>query len=114
MRETIDTIKLWHQKTFRDETLEGQKEKFLEELREFSWANKDEELSELADMVIVSAGIARFVDYWSFLETTYHLAAKAGYDMTELWEAVQNKMQINRKRVWSKTSEGAYHHTNEE
>jgi hypothetical protein len=32
--------------------------------------------------------------------------------MTELWEAVQKKMETNRKRIWHKTGNGAYHHEN--
>ncbi len=32
--------------------------------------------------------------------------------MTELWDAVQKKMEKNRKRVWVKSGEGHYHHEN--
>lgn len=113
MKETIDTIRKWHKETFPDATLEGQINKYAEETNEFM--NADSDLPELADMVIVCAGIMRFNKRLgsAFLQNTYVICSEIGeYDMTELWEAVQKKMEKNRKRVWNKTGNGTYHHEN--
>ena len=66
-------------------------------------------------MVIVCAGIIRFNKALGsrLLDTTYAICWEIGeYDMTELWEAVEKKMEKNRKRVWNKTGNGTYHHEN--
>lgn len=113
MKETIDSIITWHKKTFPDATLEGQLKKYAEETYEFMTSDSD--LPELADMVIVCAGIFRFNRKLGsrFLETTYSICWEIGeYDMTELWQAVEKKMEKNRKRVWNKTGNGTYHHEN--
>lgn len=115
MKETIDTIIQWHKNTFKDETLEGQINKYAEETNEFMNTDGGEDLLELADMVIVCAGIMRFNKKLGsiFLQNTYIISWNIGeYDMTELWEAVQKKMETNRKRIWHKTGNGAYHHEN--
>ena len=36
MSETIETIARWHSETFKDATLDGQIEKFYEELNEYN------------------------------------------------------------------------------
>ena len=115
MKETIDTIRKWHKETFPDATLEGQMNKYAEETNEFMNADSDKDLLELADMVIVCAGIMRFNKKLGsiFLQNTYVISWDIGeYDMTELWEAVESKMKKNRKRVWNKTGNGTYHHEN--
>ena len=101
MKETINTIIKWHKET--------------EETNEFLNTAGRKDLLELADMVIVCAGIMRFSCSVGgcFLQNTYAICWEIGkYDMTELWEAVEKKMQKNRKRVWNKTAEGTYHHEN--
>ena len=115
MKETIDTIIAWHKNTFKDESLEGQINKYAEETNEFMNTDRHGDLLELADMVIVCAGIMRFNKKLGsiFLQNTYIISWNIGeYDMTELWEAVQKKMEKNRKRVWVKSGEGHYHHEN--
>lgn len=115
MKETIDTIIQWHRETFPDATLEGQINKYAEEINEFMNADSDKDLSELADMVIVCAGIMRFNKRLgsAFLQYTYIICWEIGeYDMTELWEAVEKKMKKNKKRKWQKSGEGYYHHEN--
>lgn len=111
MQETIKSIIEWHEQTFPDATLEGQCDKFREELDEYV---KEQSVYELADMFIVACGVARF-DY-----------AKAALCFSTVWEAymralflkptfdtaVNEKMAKNRKRVWNKTAEGTYHHEN--
>lgn len=115
MKETIDTIIQWHKKTFPEATLEGQINKYAEETNEFLNTVSRKDLLELADMVIVCAGIMRFARKLGscFLQNTYAICWEIGeYDMTELWDAVQHKMEKNRKRVWNKTDNGTYHHEN--
>lgn len=114
MKETIDTIIKWHKQVFPDATLSGQLTKYAEETNEFMNADEDNDLLELADMVIVCAGIQRFSKKLGrvFLQNTYIIASEYERDMTELWEAVDKKMEKNRKRVWNKTDNGNYHHEN--
>ena len=116
MKETIETITRWHSETFPDVTLPGQLIKFAEEMNEFDVAinSGQDALSELADMIIVAAGIRRFDELFAsaFVEFTYMEASDAGFDMTELWDTVQKKMEKNRKRIWNKMTNGTYHHEN--
>ena len=116
MKETMDTIIQWHKQTFPDATLDGQIIKYAEETNEFMRADLGD-LSELADMVIVCAGIMRFAKRLGgcFLQNTYTICWEIGeYDMTDLWDEVDKKMQINRKRIWQKQLDGTFHHTNKE
>lgn len=116
MKETIDTIIQWHKETFPDATLAGQSAKFAEEINEFKTATADNRLEELADMVIVSAGIQRFDNSLGVQtrQLCYLWAADYRYDMCELWVAIELKMEKNRKRTWQKENNGSYHHTNKE
>lgn len=104
MKETIKSIIEWHEQTFPDATLEGQIEKFDDELSEYG---ESECLEELADLFIVACGIARF----DFIEALPCFAKVE--QLLKLWEkisvsrrafeiAVNEKMQINRKRKWNK------------
>lgn len=116
MKETIDTIIQWQKETFPDADLEGQKQKWKEEYKEYLYTeiNTEEELFEIADMIIVSAGIARF-DYWlglDYLYETFAITYKRCGWCVNVWEAVEKKMEKNRKRVWKKQDNGSYHHEN--
>lgn len=100
----------WHTKTFPDATMEGQLIKLEEEMNEFlNSETKEEKLKEAADIYIVLCGLKRwnslignFVkDFW-FLPTI------------SLYNAVVEKMNKNKARIWAKTTEGTYHHTNKE
>ncbi len=111
MSETIETIARWHSETFKDATLDGQIEKFYEELNEY---NEETNLQELADMFIVACGISRF-DSVVALEY-FDVVFKALLDWKTfgcrvlLQTVIDEKMQKNRKRVWNKTGNGTYHH----
>ena len=116
MKETIASIILWHEQTFPDATMKGQIEKWFDEEKEFKKTiqGTEEELFELADMVIVSAGIMRF-SYklgFDYLARTLQYMINADYVGQALWEAVEVKMQINRKRKWA-ISKGNYQHVEE-
>lgn len=116
MKETSKTIQKWHEESFPDVTLNGQFEKFKEELREYMAAQTDEEkLFELADMAIaVMGGIRRFDEEYAkeLIFMVYEDATEDGFDMMELWDAIQKKMEINRRRKWTK-KEGQYKHVEE-
>lgn len=113
MKESIDTIIKWHTETFPEATLEGQLAKWDEEAHEFKYSEplSDEALGELADMTIVSAGIARF-DYGRGLDAlvdTLLCFDDDEWTTSELWQAVEKKMEKNRRRVWEKQN-GMYQH----
>lgn len=104
--ETIASIIKWHEETFPDATLVGQEEKFQEEFIEWNNAmGTENEIKELADMFIVACGVARF-------DVTCELFAIIDqniYDSGEFQEALDNKMKLNRSRVWEK-KDGLYKH----
>lgn len=114
MNETIATIIQWHEKTFPDATLDGQKTKFAEELGEYK---ESADLEELADMFIVACGIARFnsivaLEYFAVVFKAlldWELVGVHGLLMT----IIDDKMKKNRVRTWKKTGGGTYHHTKE-
>lgn len=113
MQETIKSIIEWHEQTFPDATMEGQCDKFREELDEYI---KEPSAYELADMFIVACGVARF-DYvraalcfstvWEVYQKASFIFIKSDFD-----KAINEKMAKNRKRIWNKTAEGTYHHEN--
>lgn len=113
MKETIDTIIKWHEETFPDATLDGQRAKWNEEIEEYK---KDRTMQELADMFIVACGIARFdsvvaLEYFSvvfYALNEWKVVGCCGV----LQVIIDNKMEKNRKRVWNKTGNGTYHHEN--
>lgn len=111
MSETILSIAKWHEETFPDATLDGQIEKFYEELNEY---NEETNLQELADMFIVACGISRF-DSVVALEY-FAVVFKALLDWKTfgcrvlLQTVIDEKMQKNRRRTWGKTANGTYHH----
>lgn len=113
MKETIDTIIKWHTETFPEATLDGQIEKFEEEEKEYQETPyaTEESLYELADMVIVSAGIARF-NYTEGIRMLCYTIDNAEFTVCDIWQAVEKKMEKNRKRIWNKTADGQYHHEN--
>lgn len=100
----------WHTKTFPDATMEGQLIKLEEELNELVNAkNKKEKLKEAADVYIVLCGLKRLDSYIGKFIIQHWFS---GTD--NLYNAVVEKMDKNKSRSWAKTTEGTYHHTNEE
>lgn len=111
-KETFDTIMEWHKETFPDATLEGQLSKFEDELQEFM---VNQNLEEYADLTVVACGIMRF-DFQKGFEALYTAFLYAGVEewtTAEMWEAVEKKMDKNRKRQWKKL-DGKYQHKEEE
>lgn len=112
--ETINSIIEWHTKTFPDATLAAQQQKLEDEIFEFDGtvAGTEEELLELADVVIVACGIMRF-DYRTGFDSLANACSIAttmcGITGAALWDAVETKMAINRARVWENKN-GLYQH----
>ena len=119
MAESIKSIIDWHEQTFPDATLDGQMDKFQQELKEFAAtlepdADYNHLLEELADMYIVACGVARFSIERALSCFTVVNAFKDLYRLCsfELEEMVDKKMAINRQRKWS-IGKGNYQHVGE-
>jgi hypothetical protein len=120
MKETIKSIIDWHEQTFPDATLEGQLEKFKDEEKEYEEADEKDVLAkstlmELADLVIVACGIARFdlLEGLYAFESALHWINKCScFEVDDVASAVQEKMKINRNRKWS-IGKGNYQHIEE-
>lgn len=114
MNETIKSIILWHEQTFPDATLEGQLQKFDDEVKEFYEAEllSDEAAIELADCFVVGCGIARFSFLSAMNAFSFVLDHLVGEDefAKKFISAVENKMAKNRKRVFIHSGQGHYQH----
>lgn len=113
MKETILSIAKWHEETFKDANLDGQKAKFEEELAEY---NEAVNMQELADMFIVACGISRFDSVVALEYFAVVFKALASWKVVGacavLQTVIDEKMAKNRKRIWNKTGNGTYHHEN--
>lgn len=107
IKENLATIIAWHTETFSHATYDGQIKKFEEEMEEYLSANTQQDrLEELADLIIVCCGIARF----STTDGLRHIAQLPfNFTRQEIDDAVQAKMIKNRQRKWTK-SDGQYRH----
>jgi len=111
--ELIEILKKEHEETFKDITLEAQLDKFVDEQEEFEQAeNCLEEARELADMIIVAAGIARFAP--RFVDEVIHpyIQRKIGDEEkinSVICYMALEKSLINKERKWAK-KDGKYQH----
>lgn len=107
IKENLATIIAWHTETFPHATYDGQIKKFEEELNEYlSAPTMPNKLEELADLIIVCCGIARF----STTDGLRHMAQLPfNFTRQEIDDAVQAKMIKNRQRKWTK-GDGKYRH----
>ena len=110
---TFDNLIALHEMLWPETNLKQQESKWHEEEDEWYSAdeNSEEEMYELADMIIVSAGIARFdyvkgLKYFCLSLERQYIA----YSLPELWSAVEKKMRKNMKRDWKKKDDVGYHH----
>ena len=114
MTKDIDKeIVEWSIQTFPDLTVDKQRQKLNEELKEFKECQTEEEaLKEGADIYIVCRILAdRFDDEIGkyFTETILNEATETRGK--EIKEAIEAKMEKNKARNWQKTKDGVYHHT---
>lgn len=111
----LEEIKEWNEETFPDATLSGQLAKLEEEFKELQEAKEEEsKMKEFADVFIVLGGLRRWESH-----VGRHLENKFAEDMPFallgcLLGEIQKKMKINRKRVWKKSGDGKFHHTDKE
>ena len=110
---TFDELSKIHAELFPETDLKQQARKFLEEKKEMMEATGDERIGELADMIIVASGIARFdyilaIDALFYAYEAFHLD---NHDTSDLWQAVEKKVEKLKKRVWVKDPVVGYKHT---
>lgn len=120
-KETVASIIKWSEETFGDNiTLEGQLDKFTEELKEFTATllvpeeTYAHQMEELSDLTIVASSIARFDIARSQACFSLINAIMDVFNITEseLNNAVDTKMARNRTRKWGK-GKGNYQHIDE-
>lgn len=116
--EMMYPIAVWHRETFIDTNADEQKEKFNEELSEaIAYQGKDdmweEYMMELADMFIVICGLENYDPYASSKALEHLLTNIPDRAFIELPDYVKRKMDINRKRKWSK-NDGVWKGTKEQ
>lgn len=111
--ELIDILKKEHEETFKDITLDAQLDKFVDEQQEYENAeNCLEEARELADMIIVAAGIARFAPRFVEKVLKPYIEKKMGEENnlnSIIAYMALEKSLINKGRKWDKTG-GKYQH----
>lgn len=109
---TFDELSKIHAELFAETNLNQQCAKFEEEQDEYKKAlyRTEESLYELADMVIVSAGVARF-NYTEGIGMLVHTINNAEFSVGDIWQAVEKKVEKLRKRVWIKDPVVGYKHT---
>lgn len=126
LKNMLPEITQWHAETFPDATLDGQINKFEDELQEFYQASRakpgsNAALEELADCAIVAFGVRRFL--WdnedNIIGRNYGaadcfaivigLCYRWGWTWAKLYKAIEKKMEINRARTWT-SQDGSYQH----
>ena len=112
--ELIDILVKEHEETFKNVTLEAQLDKFVDEHDEYMEAeNPLDEARELADKIIVAAGIARFAPRFvkQYLMPTIVNDIKDSdeYGNGLITQLALEKSIINKNRDWSKKG-GKYQH----
>lgn len=110
MIETPKTISEWSAQVFPVLEKQSQQSKLVEEVFEYINAKTDEEkIKELADIYIVASILReRFCDNIGFRFFQGFFTT----DMIAVYSAIDEKMKINRSRVW-KFKNGVYHHVKE-
>lgn len=98
-----------HEETFKDITLEAQLDKFIDEQDEFEEAdNCLDEAREMADMLIVAAGVARFAPRFTaeclvpFIVDKIDEHKEFGRGLVS--QLALEKSLINKNRKWKKLS----------
>lgn len=111
--ELSDILKKEHEETFKDVTLEAQLDKFVDEQEEYKNAeNCLEEARELADMIIVAAGIARFAPRFVDEVIKPYIQREIGEENnlnSVICYMALEKSLINKDRKWDKEG-GKYQH----
>lgn len=106
----------WSMQAFPDLTVEKQRQKLSEELREWKQAkDREEKIKELADVYIVSRILANRFDCEIGKFFTKKIQDEAYIlDANNFSDAVEAKMEKNKARKWEKIADGTYHHKDEQ
>lgn len=111
--ELIEILKKEHEETFKDITLDAQLDKFVDEQEEYEdGKNCLEEARELADMIIVAAGVARFAPRFVEKVLKPYIQRKIGDEKnlnSIICYMALEKSLINKERKWVK-KDGKYQH----
>lgn len=109
----LNSIKRWHEKTFPDVTLSGQLAKLEEEICESLKVSKKDKVAffeEIADVLIVCAGLRRFNSKIGISIENNYLNTATPDVLSVIDLAIMQKMNKNRKRKWEKTEDDRFHH----
>ena len=107
----LNEIKKWNEETFPDATLGGQLAKLEEEFEEYFNSEGESQDKEFADVFIVLGGLRRWKSRIGACITRVLLEDMPREVYHKLITNIDNKMEINRKRVWKKSGDGKFHHT---
>lgn len=112
--ELMAILKKEHEETFKDITLEAQLDKFVDEFEEYKDAeNPLDEARELADLLIVAAGVARFAPRFAkdfMVDKIIDMIDESDeYGKGLVTHLALEKSLINKQRDWSKKG-GKYQH----
>lgn len=116
INEELKKVKKWNEKTFPDATMAGQLMKLEEELKELKEAGMDKKefYKELADVFIVLGGLSRWDSLIGNIITHLYLDNASSNIRRKILKAIRRKMDINRKRTWTKSGDGKFQHSNKE
>lgn len=107
----LDDIKKWNEETFPDATLGEQLEKLEEEINELCNAKEfEDKRKELADVFIVLGGLRRWKSLVGNSQENQLTKDMPQIGLVDLLIKIEEKMEINRKRVWKKSGNGTFHH----
>lgn len=107
----LNNIKKWNEETFPDATLGGQLEKLEEEINELCNAKEaKDKRKELADVFIVLGGLRRWKSLVGNSQEKFLTKDMPQIGLVDLLINIEEKMEINRKRVWKKSGNGKFHH----
>lgn len=104
-----------HEKLFPNATLESQVWKLEEELKEFqSTETEQDEMKELADVLIVCGGLYRWCPLLAKTQadSVYGTICYIDVRVSDFEKEVNRKWQINLKRKWEWNGK-TYHHIEE-
>lgn len=111
----LEKIAKSHKKLFPKATLESQVWKLEEELKEFQSAETEQdEMKELADVVIVCGGLYRWCPLLAKTQadSAYNALFFIDVDVSVFEKEIKRKWKINLKRKWEWNGK-TYHHVEE-
>lgn len=106
----LKEIAMGHEKLFPVADLDSQIRKFEEEIQEYKVAEtRAQREKELADCLIVCAGIYRFSKVVGKMLANEVMDEARIWDLDEVYLKALKKWEINKSRKWE-YKDGVYHH----